>query len=192
MGKKLDRSYYLNEDVVFLARDLIGKVLCTRIKGKYTSGVISETEAYAGATDRASHAFGNRRTNRTEIMYQRGGLSYVYLCYGIHKLFNVVTGPVDMPHAVLVRGVKPLDGIELMEKRRKKRVSDNGFSSGPGTLTVALGIDMDHNKKDLRGDIVWIEDRKIEVPPAGIEISPRIGIDYAKEDKDLPYRFLWP
>ncbi|MEM7161100.1 MAG: DNA-3-methyladenine glycosylase [Bacteroidota bacterium] len=191
METKLKRDYYSNEDVVFLAKDLIGKVLCTNIQGQYSAGIISETEAYKGPEDRASHAYGNKRTNRTEIMFGEPGFAYVYLCYGIHKLFNVVSGPKDIPHAVLIRGTKPLEGIPIMEKRRSMKSTKKNFSSGPGTLTIALGLNMHHNKMDLEGDEVWIEDRNIPIKGSEIIQGPRIGIDYSGPDKDLPYRFLW-
>ena len=191
MGRKIGPEYYLNEDVVFVAKDLLGKVICTNINGRFCSGYISETEAYAGVNDKASHAYGNLRSKRTEVMYHKGGKAYVYLCYGIHKLFNVVTGPIATPHAVLIRGIQPLEGIEIMEKRRKKKLGTKQFSSGPGTLTQALGIGMENNNTDLQGDTIWIEDHQVETRENEISIGPRIGIDYAGEDKDLPYRFLW-
>lgn len=190
MVQKLEQSYYLNKDVVFLAQNLIGKVICTKIKGEYCTGIISETEAYNGTSDKASHAYNNRRTARTEIMFGNGGFSYVYLCYGIHKLFNVVCSPKDIPNAVLIRGIIPLEGTEIMEKRRNKDKEQKGFSNGPGTLTIALAIEMEHNKIDLTGDNIWIENREIQFPENEIQIGPRIGIDYAEEDKSLPYRFL--
>lgn len=188
---KIPLSYYQNEDVVSLAKELIGKVLCTKINGQTSKGIITETEAYAGATDKASHAYGNLRTKRTEPMYSSGGISYVYLCYGIHKLFNIVSGPENVPHAILLRGIKPLDGISLMEKRRSKKQHLKNFSSGPGTATVALGIEMKHNRTQLTGPNIWLEDKNIKVPEKEILIGPRIGVDYAKEDAKLPYRVLW-
>ncbi len=180
----------MNNDVIFLAKDLIGKVLCTQINGEYCSGIISETEAYNGIYDKASHAYNNRRTKRTEIMFEAGAHSYVYLCYGIHMLFNVVCSDEGIPNAVLIRGIIPLEGIDTMEKRRNKKVSVKGFSSGPGTLTIALGIEMSHNKTSLLGDTIWIEDQRIKFSENEIQIGPRIGIDYAEEDKELPFRFL--
>ena len=131
MGKKLDRDYYVNEDVVFLASDLIGKVLYSAFNGQICSGIITETEAYKGIEDKASHAYGNRRTKRTEIMFGDPGFAYVYLCYGIHKLFNIVTAPREVPHAVLIRGIKPISGIQEMERRRNMKSHSQNFSSGP-------------------------------------------------------------
>ncbi len=184
---KLKRSFYLRDDVVGIARDLLGKVLVTRFEGKITSGIICETEAYAGAIDRASHAFGGRRTARNEVMYARGGTSYVYLCYGIHHLFNVVTHSAGTPHAVLVRAIHPLEGIELMRERRGG--SARFSTGGPGTLTQALGIRTAHNGTDLLSDTIHIEERSITIPERIIVAGPRIGVDYAGDDALLPYRF---
>lgn len=184
---KLPRSFYLGGDVVAIARDLLGKVLVTHLDGRTTAGVISETEAYAGAGDRASHAFDGRRTRRNEVMYAEGGTAYVYLCYGIHHLFNVVTNSADIPHAVLIRAIHPLEGLDLMRERRGSgaRLS----TGGPGTLTQALGIRTAHNGTDLTGDTIHIEDRSIVVPAKAVITGPRIGVDYAGADALLPYRF---
>ncbi|MBP7514337.1 MAG: DNA-3-methyladenine glycosylase [Flavobacteriales bacterium] len=184
---KLKRSFYLRDDVVEVARDLLGKVLVTRFEGKITSGIICETEAYAGVIDRASHAFGGRRTARNEVMYGKGGTSYVYLCYGIHHLFNVVTHSAGTPHAVLVRAIHPLEGIELMRERRGG--SARFSTGGPGTLTRALGIRTAHNGTDLLSDTIHIEERSITIPERIIVAGPRIGVDYAGDDAMLPYRF---
>lgn len=190
MSQKLAEAYYLQTDVVHLAKDLIGKRLCTRIDGIYTSGLISETEAYAGVEDKASHAYGGRFTARTKTMYAKGGTAYVYLCYGVHQLFNVVTHDEGVPHAVLIRGIKPEEGLEYMLERRK-RPNEKGLSDGPGKLSKALGIGAEHNAISLLDDTIWIEHTSIDVSEQAIEIGPRIGIDYAEEHKDLPYRFLW-
>ena len=184
---KLDRAFYLRSDVVRIARDLLGKVLVTRIDGVRTAGVITETEAYAGTTDKASHAFGDRRTARTEVMYAEGGVAYIYLCYGIHHLFNVVTNVKGIPHAVLIRGMHPIEGMSRMRTRR------NGMSTtkGPGTAAQALGINTSLSGSDLCGDRIWIEDRGI-VPKAGsVQVGPRVGVNYAGSDAALPYRFLY-
>lgn len=188
--KKLTPDFYLREDVLQIARDLIGKELITNINGTITSGIITETEAYAGVVDRASHAYGGRRTNRTETMYAAGGISYVYLCYGIHHLFNVVTNVKEVPHAVLIRNIQPLKGLEtILERRRKKKV-DKTLSTGPGTMSEALGIKTLHNGFDLTGDTIWIEDAGITIANETVKITPRIGVDYAGEDAKLPYRFV--
>lgn len=188
---KLPLSYYRSNDVVRLARDLLGKVLVTKINNKVTSGIISETEAYAGINDRASHAYNNRRTKRTEVMYQSGGCSYVYLCYGIHYLFNVVTGLVNQPHAVLIRGIVPRDGLDVMSKRIRLAGINRSHTNGPGKLSKALGITDQLNNKLLNSKSIWLEDKNITIKNSDIFIEPRIGVDYAGDDALLPYRFIW-
>jgi DNA-3-methyladenine glycosylase len=187
---KLPFSYYLNPDVLFLARDLLGKVLYTQINGEITAGIIVETEAYFGIGDKASHAYGDRRTNRTEIMYSQGGVSYVYLCYGIHYMFNVVTSVENEPHAILIRAVEPLEGKEIMERRRNMPAEKAAISSGPGSTAKALGITISLNAKDLDGEEIWIEDQNIRYTPQDIAEVPRVGIAYAQEHALLPWRFF--
>lgn len=186
---KLPLDYYLNDDVLFIGRDLIGKVLMTHFDNVLTGGIIIETESYLGIEDRASHAFNNRRTKRNEIMYAEGGHAYVFRCYGIHALFNVVTNQKDTPHAVLIRAIKPIIGLSDMLKRRNKNKVDHSLAGGPGTLTQALGIDVKHNGLLLTGDQIWIEDQKIAISKDAICTSPRIGIDYAGQDILKPWRF---
>ena len=186
---KLPLSYYLNRDVIFLARDLLGKVLFTEINGNVTAGIIVETEAYFGVLDKASHAYYGRRTERTETLYSPGGVSYVYLCYGIHHLFNIVTSTEGEPHAVLIRAVEPLIGKEIMEFRRNMPASKTAISSGPGSAAKALGIDRSFNKKDLTDNEIWIEDHGIRYSDEEIVAGPRIGVAYAQEDALLPWRF---
>jgi DNA-3-methyladenine glycosylase len=191
----LPRSFYLNPDVVTVARSVLGKVLVTCFDGVITSGIISETEAYAGITDRASHAYGNRLTCRTEVMYQTGGKAYIYLCYGLHSLFNLVTNEVGIPHAVLIRGIIPLEGKEQMSGRAGKRVLLEKDGSGPGRVTKLLGINYRHTGLDMVQDQdksglkIWLEDRGIKIQDRNIRISKRVGVDYAGEDALLPYRF---
>ena len=187
---KLPLSYYLHQDVLFLAKDLLGKVLFTQIQGQITAGVIVETEAYFGEIDKASHAYGGRRTNRTEIMYSEGGVSYVYLCYGIHHLFNIVTSVKNEPHAVLIRAIEPLIGTETMELRRNMPIIKSAISSGPGSAAKALGIDKTFNQKDLDGEEIWIEDHGIRYSENDIAATPRVGVAYAQEDAFLPWRFF--
>jgi len=146
--KILPPSFYRRGDVVQIARELLGKVLVSKTGHELTAGIICETEAYAGITDKASHAYSYLRTNRTEIMYHKGGLSYVYLCYGIHHLFNVVCNEIDVPHAVLIRNIKPLEGLETMIKRRGRK-SDENLITGPGTVSQALNIKVAHNSQSL-------------------------------------------
>lgn len=186
---KLAAEFYQRADVVRVSRELLGKVLCTRVNGAVTKAVITETEAYAGVGDRASHAFGGRRTRRTEPMFGPGGVAYVYLCYGIHHLFNVVSGPAGTPHAILVRAGRPLEGVRLMERRRRRAAGDKGFMAGPGSIAQALGITTRLTGKSLLGDSIWIEDQGIAVADAAIVVGPRIGVDYAAEDAARPYRF---
>ena len=187
---KVPLEFYVRDDVVEISRDLLGKVLCTKINGQVTKVTITETEAYAGVDDKASHAYGGRRTKRTEPLYARGGTAYIYLCYGIHHLFNVVTNEADTPHAVLIRAGMPFERSDLMQKRRKKRQTDKTFLTGPGSLSQALGITIDLTGTDLLGDRIWIEDHSNTIDEIGIITSPRIGIDYAEEDAKRPYRFV--
>ncbi|MGY4384218.1 DNA-3-methyladenine glycosylase [Pedobacter sp. UYP24] len=186
---KLPFSYYQNQDVNALAADLLGKYLFTAIDGLVTAGMIVETEAYKGIEDKASHAYGGRFTNRTQIMYETGGLSYVYLCYGIHHLFNVVTAPKGIPHAVLIRGIEPIEGLEIMLERRGMTALKNNLTAGPGALAKALGIDKGLNAKDLLGDEIWIEDRGIHFTEQQIVASPRVGVAYAQDHALLPWRY---
>ncbi|MFQ5983293.1 MAG: DNA-3-methyladenine glycosylase, partial [Woeseiaceae bacterium] len=186
---KLPREFYVRDDVVQISRDLLGKVLCTKINGEVTKAVITETEAYAGVTDKASHAYGDRRTKRTEPMYTEGGTAYVYLCYGIHHLFNVVTNEAGTPHAILIRAGRPLEGSEAMMKRRSKEVLDRSLLGGPGSLGQALGITTDFSGVSLLDDQIWIEDQQISVDSDAVISGPRVGVDYAAEDARLPYRF---
>ena len=187
---KLQKDFYIREDVVLIAKELLGKVLITNFNGAISAGIITETEAYAGINDRASHAFGGRRTARTETMYATGGTAYVYLCYGIHHLFNVVTNKKDIPHSVLIRAIKPIEGMDVILKRRKQKEISNKLSSGPGTLSQALGIQTSHSGENLLGNKIWIEDRGINFSDKEIIKSPRIGVDYAGADALLPYRFF--
>jgi DNA-3-methyladenine glycosylase len=186
----LNESFYRQENVVDLARQLLGKILVTQIDGKYCSGIICETEAYEGVTDKASHAYGGRRTRRTETMYMQGGHAYVYLCYGMHHLFNVVTHKEGVPHAILIRGIIPLDGKETMLMRRKKIKVDKTLCSGPGTLSQAMGISVLHDRIALTGQTIYIEDRDIKIPDEAVMVGPRIGVDYAADHALFPYRFL--
>lgn len=187
---RIPRSFYLQPDVVSIGRQLIGKFLVTRINGRLCAGMIVETEAYAGPEDRASHACGNRRTRRTEIMFRRGGVAYVFLCYGMHHLFNVVTNREGIPHAVLIRAVEPVEGLETMLARRRRKSLDNSLTSGPAALTEALGIKVKHTGADLLGNTIWIEDRGVRFSPASIGSSPRIGVEYAGKDARRPWRFF--
>ncbi|NVN95704.1 MAG: DNA-3-methyladenine glycosylase [Bacteroidetes bacterium] len=187
---RLEKAFYLGDDVVQIARDLLGKYLYTNFDGSITAGIITETEAYAGITDKASHAYGDRRTLRTEIMYREGGIAYVYLCYGMYSLFNVVTNINGIPHAVLIRGIHPVEGLEKMKERYSQRKQNNYSVDGPGKLSKALGIHYSHSGIDLQGNQIWIEEKGVTVNQENIFVSKRIGVEYAKEDALLPYRFV--
>jgi DNA-3-methyladenine glycosylase len=185
---KLPREFYTRSNVLAVARDLLGKLLVVRAPdGTRTSGLIVETEAYRGPKDRASHAYGGRRTNRTETMYSIGGTAYVYFVYGMYNQFNVVTNVNDIPHAVLIRALEPVEGIELMKTRRRQQPERN-LTSGPGKLCIAMGIDRSLDRADLLGDKVWLEEGE-RIRRSRIASGPRIGIDYAKEWVDKPWRF---
>jgi DNA-3-methyladenine glycosylase len=187
-GRKLLRAFYMHDDVLALARRLLGQRLVVSARGgTRVAGTIVETEAYRGPEDRASHAFGGRRTARTETMYAHGGVAYVFFVYGMHHHFNVVTNVAGVPHAVLVRAIEPVEGIERMRRRRPGR-SDRELTSGPGRLCAALGIDRRFDGADLLGERVWIEEGA-RVAPAAIACGPRVGIDYAAEWAAKPWRF---
>ncbi len=188
MADKLPLSFYEQDDVVEIAKQLLGKVLCTNFDGIITKGIIVETEAYNGRTDKACHAHFAGKTNRTKIMYARGGLAYVYLCYGIHHLFNIVTNKEGLADAVLVRAIEPLEGIEHILERRNKTKLERSVGGGPGIVSQALGIRTNHYGQDLLGDRIWIEDHQT-INSEEIITSPRVGIDYAEDDAFLPWRF---
>lgn len=185
----LPDEFYLNGDVVQVARDLIGKVLYTRRNGELTAGMIVETEAYSHRDDKACHAHLQRRTRRTEIMFAAGGVAYVYLCYGMHHLFNVVTNREGLADAVLVRALEPLEGTGIMAMRRAVPVGDRRLTSGPGNLTRALGISVADYGRRLHGEHLGIEDAGIVIDSARINVSKRIGVEYAAEDALKPWRF---
>ena len=194
--RRLPLEFYTRTDVVQIARELLGKVLVTTFNGQLTTGKITETEAYRAPDDRACHAYGNRRTARTEVMFQQGGRAYVYLCYGIHHLFNVVTGPENMAHAVLIRAIEPLDGLETMLVRREKQAPKNlsakiSLTTGPGILSQALGIHTQHSGQSLLHPAtnLWIGDSAEVISATEISAGPRIGVDYAGECAHWDWRF---
>jgi DNA-3-methyladenine glycosylase len=185
---KLPREFYTRPNVLAVARDLLGKLLVVPAKnGKRVSGRIVEAEAYRGPLDRAAHSFGGRRTKRTETMYRVGGTAYVFFVYGMYYQFNVVSNVADAPQAVLIRAVEPVEGIELMRKRRHAH-PDHNLTNGPGKLCIALGIDRRLDAADLLGERVWLEEGE-KISRSRIASGPRIGIDYAQEWKDKPWRF---
>jgi DNA-3-methyladenine glycosylase len=188
--KKLDHSFYDRKNVVLIAKELLGKILVTQIDGVRTSGRIVETEAYNGVVDRASHAFGGRRTNRSEHIYGGPGTVYVYFVYGLHYLFNVVTNKKDTPHAILIRALEPLEGVDYMLKRVGKPIADYTLTKGPGNLARALGISKMHTGGSLFSEEIFIEDDGLRYKKDQIVITHRIGVDYAGTDAQLPYRFI--
>lgn len=190
MSKKLPREFYLRDDTLQIARDLLGKILVVpdAATGARVSGRIVETEGYLGAIDKAAHSFGNRRTPRTEIMFAAGGRAYVFFIYGMYFQLNFIVGALDSPHCVLARAVEPLDGIETMRARRGRGMKDQNLTSGPGKLCIAFGIDKTFNGADLLGERIWIEeDQSFSAPE--IVSGERIGIDYAQEFAAKPWRF---
>ena len=187
--KKLPVSFYRRENVLQIAEELLGKLLVTNKDNVITSGRIVECEAYAGVPDRASHAFGGRKTNRNKVMYEEGGLAYVYLCYGIHHLFNVVTHFKDTPHAILIRSLEPVKGIEEMLYRTGKKQKDHSLTRGPGNVSRALGIYTADSGILLTGKTIFLADDGVAFSKKEILASPRIGVDYAGKDALLPYRF---
>lgn len=186
----LKQSFFAHDNVVLIARNLLGKALFCHSETGIAAGIISETEAYNGIHDKACHAYNNRRTSRTETMFGEPAHAYIYLCYGIHNLFNIVTGPKGNPQAVLVRGIIPWLGCEEMKKRRKISPQHLSFSNGPGKVTRALNISRQMNGVSLLDKQIWLEDRNIEYHDNQILITPRIGVEYAAEDALLPYRFV--
>jgi DNA-3-methyladenine glycosylase len=188
--KKLDHAFYDRKNVVLIARELLGKILVTQFEGMRTSGRIVETEAYNGVIDRASHAFGGRRTNRSETIYGGPGTVYVYIVYGLHYLFNVVTNKKDTPHAILIRALEPVEGVDYMLKRTGKPVADYTITKGPGNLARALGISKIHTGGNLFSKEIFIEDDGLRYKKDQIVVTHRIGVDYAGMDAQLPYRFI--
>lgn len=186
---KLPLKFYRRENVLKIARELLGKILVTNWDGIVTSGRIVEVEAYNGSNDKASHSFGGRRTNRNEVMYGEGGFSYVYLCYGIHHLFNVVTHRKETPHAILIRALEPIKGIDTMLKRTNKLKLDNTLTRGPGNVSKAMGLFTHHNGYSMVSNHLFIAEDGTEYKKNEIASSPRIGVDYAGDDALLPYRF---
>ena len=186
---KLSHSFYLSPDVVAVSKNLLGKYLFTCIDGLITGGYIVETEAYNGIIDKASHAFGNRKTPRTQTMFEQGGIAYIYLCYGIHEMLNIVTSVEGQPHAILIRAIEPTTGIDIMQARRNMEMVKPTITSGPGSVAKALGISRKINGISLQSDTLWVEDRGLTFKDEQIASVPRIGVAYAGQDALLPYRF---
>ncbi len=188
-GKIVPVSFFTRPDVAIIAKELLGKCLASNFDGNLTVLRIVESEAYNGAIDKASHAYNNRKTNRTKVMYEKGGAAYVYLCYGIHQMFNIVTNIENVPHAILIRGGEPVSGIEIMALRTNKKTTDTTLSRGPGNVCKALGINTEHSGFALNSEEIFIYDDGVKINDKNVGISPRIGVDYSGEDALLPYRF---
>lgn len=188
--KKLDHSFYNRKNVVQIARQLLGKILVTHFDGIRTAGRIVETEAYNGVEDRACHAFGGRRTKRTEHLYGEPGTVYIYICYGMHHLFNVITNKKDIPHAILIRALEPMEGIEQMLIRTGKPSADYSLTKGPGNLARAMGISKIHTGGNLFSGEIFMEDDGLRYNKDQIAVTKRIGVESAREDAELPYRFI--
>ncbi len=185
-------NYYRSAEVTLLARDLLGKYLMSSIQGQRCGGIIVETEAYRGPDDKACHAYNNRRTSRTEVMFAPGGVAYIYICYGMHHLMNVVTGPKDHAHAVLIRALQPVEGLEIMAGRRKMDPDDTRLTKGPGALSVALGLKSAMSGTSLiaSDSPIWIEDRGLAFADDAICSGPRIGVESAGDAAHWPWRFF--
>ena len=188
MNDKLPFSLYQDDNVVRVARNLLGKQLWTNFNNKLTAGLIVEVEAYCGATDRACHAFPDKRTPRTQIMYESGGVAYVYLVYGMHHLFNIVTNVEGSADAVLIRAIEPVAGEEEMKDRRNHNQSNKLLTGGPARLTQALGITVENNRTNLQSEQIWLTEGKV-YSKNEIITSTRIGVEYAGKDAQLPWRF---
>ncbi len=186
---KLPLTFYDRQDVVQIARDLVGKIVVTILNGKKTSGRIVETEAYVGITDKASHSFGGKRTGRNEHMYSAAGTAYVYICYGMHQMLNVVTNKTGVPDAILIRAIEPIEGIKIMAERCGKLAGDFTLTRGPGNVAKALGINKIHSGKHLLDEEIYLIDDGYKSKNDELGISPRIGVDSAGEDALLPFRF---
>ena len=186
---RIPKEYFLNDDVLFIAENLIGKYFFTMIGGQLAGGIITETEAYKGINDKASHAYGGRVTKRNATMYAEGGILYVYLCYGMHHLTNIVTNVAGTPDAVLLRGLLPTHGEELMLKRSGRQRITPEIGDGPGRFSKLLGLTTANDTLSVTSNMVWLEDRGVIVPENAIAKLPRVGVDYAGEDAKLLYRF---
>jgi DNA-3-methyladenine glycosylase len=187
--KKLPLNFYKRKDVVAIAKDLVGKIVVTKFDGLVTSGRIVETEAYVAHIDKASHSFGGRRTAKNEHMYAHPGTAYVYICYGMHQMFNIVTNERDIPDAVLIRAVEPLEGIDIMLQRTGKSKLDFTLTKGPGNVGKALGIFKKHSGLHLLDNEIYLADDNFKLKENEIGISKRIGVESAFPDSELPYRF---
>lgn len=188
--KKVPLSFYDRKDVVKIAEELLGKIIVTNIDGFFTSGRIVETEAYVGITDKASHSFSGKRTSKNEHMYSAPGTAYIYICYGMHQMMNIVTNEREIPDAVLIRAIEPLEGIDIMLQRTKKDHADKTLTRGPGNVGKALGIFKHHSGLHLLDEQIYLLDDGQKISKENIGVSKRIGVESAGPDGLLPYRFF--
>lgn len=182
MSQVLPKSFY-EQSTLSLSKSLLGKHLVHESPEGRTIGRIVETEAYLGTIDQAAHSFNGRRTKRTEVMFGPAGIIYTYVMH-THCLFNIVSNDIDVPEAVLIRAVEPVEGVELMKARRGKQ--GVLLTNGPGKLTKAMGITMAAYGRSITESPIYIEDGPA---PTDIEVGPRIGIDNSGPAKDYPYRY---
>ncbi|MBC8172384.1 MAG: DNA-3-methyladenine glycosylase [Chitinophagales bacterium] len=185
---KLKKEFYTRADTVKIGKELLGKVLCSRFQNEITKGIICETEAYCGPTDRGAHSYNGRFTDRTKIMYEEGGVAYVYICYGIHHLFNIITHDKNEPHAILIRAIEPVEGFETILKRTSRKIMDHTIAAGPGLVSQCLGFKKEHTGISLLSDAIWVEDAK-PLPEKNIVKSARVGMNFEGEYKMIPWRF---
>jgi len=188
-SNKLPRSFYTHNDVLIIAKQLLGKTLCTNIKQQLTKATITEVEAYCGRTDEGCHAYPNKKTDRTKVIYGPGGFAYVYICYGIHTMINVVTNKNGLANCILIRAVEPIEGKELAQQRRGLKKYDYKIATGPGCVGQAMGINIIHYGTDLLGDVIWVEDA-LALAKNEIGISQRVGMNFDGPDKFLPWRYF--
>ncbi|MHB1176940.1 MAG: DNA-3-methyladenine glycosylase [Daejeonella sp.] len=189
MVNKLRAEFYQRANVVSIARELLGKHVYSQVNGEITGGIIVETEAYRGPDDMGSHAYNDKRTPRNEIMYRAGGVAYMYICYGIHDMLNIVTGSEGMSHAILIRAVEPRTGLDTMRRRRNIFDQDRRLCQGPGTLAKAMGLTKLHNGYDLQGDVIWLEDKNFNYKDEEVIASARIGMNFDGPYRTMPWRF---
>jgi DNA-3-methyladenine glycosylase len=187
---RLPPSFYQRPDVVLITKELMGKLLVSNIDHRLTAGRIVEAEAYNGPFDKAAHSYNNRRTARTEVMFAAGGLAYIYLCYGIHQMFNIVTNEKDIPNAILIRAIEPVAGIDVMLERTKKEAHSFDLTRGPGRVAKALGLHTSQTGTSLQSDEIYLAEDDFQYNDSDIIATTRIGVGYAAEDADLPYRFV--
>jgi len=186
---KLQKQFYTREDTLTIAKELLGKYVYTNFDHVLTGGMIVETEAYIGPHDAGSHAFNGRRTPKNETMYAEGGVTYMYICYGIHDMLNIVTGSSGSSHAILIRAIEPIDGIEMMQLRRGN-VPLKRLATGPGALAKALGLRKHHDAYNLNSDEIWIEDKGVIIPEEKIKATGRVGLGCKDPYLTIPWRFL--